>query len=74
MSWPKNTENNIALMVGRSLILWTISNVVAFPIGLASTYVLYKRVIGHYAFRVIFSIAGIVGAVIWVTLLMVLSD
>lgn len=65
----KNTENNIALMIGRSLILWSISNIVAFPIGLASTYVLYKRVIGHYAFRVIFSISGIVGAVIWVTLL-----
>jgi len=30
---------------------------------------LYKRVIGHYAFRVIFSIAGIVGAVVWVTML-----
>lgn len=64
-----NAENNIALMVGRSLILWSISNLLAFPIGLASTYVLYRRIFGHYAFRVIFTISGIVGAVIWVTLL-----
>lgn len=64
-----NAENNIALMIGRSLILWSISNLLAFPISLASTYVLYRRVWGHYAFRVIFTISGIVGAVVWTTML-----
>ena len=64
-----DSEKNISSMIGRSLILWSISNCLAFPIALASTYVLYRRIIGHYAFRVIFSIAGIVGAVVWISLL-----
>lgn len=63
------TSVNIPEMMGRSVILWAVSNLIAFPIGLASTYVIYRRVWGHYAFRVIFSISGIVGAVVWVSLL-----
>ena len=70
----QDVDNNIGLMMGRSLILWSISNFLAFPIALASTYVLYKRIFGHYAFRVIFSISGIVGAVVWVTMLKLLFN
>ena len=71
----KNDPNkSIITMVGKSLILWLTTNVVAYPFGLAGTYVLYKRVTGHYAFRVIFSIAGIVGAVVWVSLIKGVCD
>lgn len=62
-------DGGVPKMILRSFILWGVSNLIAFPIALFTTYVLYKRVIGHYAFRVIFSLAGIVGAVVWVSIL-----
>ncbi|MCQ2742454.1 MAG: ABC transporter permease subunit [Bacilli bacterium] len=60
---------NIPTMMLRSLILWATSNILAFPLGILSTYVLYKRVIGHYAFRIIYMVPGLVGAVVWTTMI-----
>lgn len=62
-------ETNLLLMMGRSLLMWTVSYVIVFPISLLTTYVLFKKVCGHYVFRVIFSLAGIVGAVVWVSMM-----
>lgn len=59
---------NLLAMLGRSILLWAVANLIAFPIGICSTYVLYRKVVGHYAFRVIFIIPTLVGGVIWVTL------
>lgn len=60
---------NILTMIGRSFLLWVITNVVALPIGLFCTYVMYRKVWGHYAYRVVFSLPLIVGSVIWVGLI-----
>lgn len=65
----KDPANSVPTYILRSFILWLVSNLLTFPIGLISTYVLYRRVCGHYAFRVIFSISGIVGAVVWISML-----
>jgi len=62
-------DGGIPVLILRSFILWATSNLIAFPVALFTTYVLYRRVIGHYVFRVIFSLAGIVGAVVWVAAL-----
>jgi len=60
---------SILSMIGRSLFLWFITNIVALPISLACTYVMYRKVWGHYAYRVIYAIPLIIGSVIWVGLL-----
>ncbi len=65
---------NLLEMAGRSFILWFVANVLAFPIGLFSTYVLYKKVWGHYAFRVIYLIPSLVGAIIWTSLVKAVVD
>ena len=65
---------NLLKMVGRSFCLWAVANLIAFPLGLASTYVLYRKVLGHYAFRVIYTIPTLVGAVIWVSLVRSCTD
>ncbi len=53
-------------VIGRSVSLWAIANLIAFPIGLCSTYVLFRKAIGHYVFRVIYMLPGLIGAVVWV--------
>lgn len=52
-------------MLGNSLALWSVANLLAFPIGLATTYVLFRRVTGHYFFRICYMIPSIVGSVVW---------
>ncbi len=52
-------------MLGRSFTLWGVSNLLAFPISLATTYVLYKRVTGHYVFRICYLVPSLVGSVVW---------
>ncbi len=52
-----------------SSILWFFSKLFVFPISLVSTYILFKRVPGHYAFRLIFMIPAIIGATIWIATL-----
>ena len=49
----------------RSFTLWFTANVPLMAIGLLSTYVLFRRVTGHYVFRLIYSIPSIIGAVVW---------
>ena len=56
---------NVMEMLGRSLSLWAIANLVTFPLALMSTYVLFRKVLGHYVFRVCYSVPGLVGAVVW---------
>lgn len=51
----------------RSFVLWVIVNLGVFPISVCTTYVLFRRVKGHYFFRVCFLLPGLVGAVIWTT-------
>lgn len=60
---------NLGKMILRSLSIWAITNIVCAPVAVAATYILFKRVMGHYVFRVCFMIPGIVGGVVWISLL-----
>lgn len=55
-------------MVGRSLLIWSVGHLISFPISIISTYVLYKRVAGHYAFRIIYMLPGLIGGVLWTSM------
>ena len=57
---------NILTMILRSFTLWFISNCVVFPIALCTTYVLFRRVFGHYVFRVIYMLPSLIGGVVWI--------
>lgn len=56
---------NLSRVMGRTLSLWFLINIPVFFISICSTYVLFRRVTGHYIFRVFFLIPGLVGAVVW---------
>ena len=56
---------NLGASLGRSLILWVVGEAIIFPITLITTYVLTKKIIGHYIFRVIYYIPSLMGAIIW---------
>lgn len=60
---------NLFATVGRSFLLWLVRNALVFPISIVTTYVLYKRVFLHYAFRTIFIVPALVGSVVWVLLI-----
>ena len=53
----------------RSLFLWGLDFFILFPIGVTTTYVLYRRVWGHYIFRICYIIPSLMGAVMWTQLL-----
>ena len=53
----------------RSLFLWGLDFFILFPIGVTTTYVLYRRVWGHYVFRICYIIPSLMGAVMWTQLL-----
>ena len=65
--------DNYGLSIGTSLkhsiVLWLWTKIIIFPISIVSTYVLFKRIRFHYFFRVVFAIPGVIGAVIWTSVL-----
>ncbi len=60
---------NLSEMILRSFLLWCMSNLICFPISIITTYVLFKKIKGHYVFRLLFLIPSLVGGVVWVTLI-----
>ena len=55
---------NLKDSLGRTLIVWIIG-LVAFPISIITTYVLFRRIAGHYVYRLCYIIPSLMGAVIW---------
>lgn len=75
MTNPQEKGMSLLDMLGRSFALWFVSNVIVFPISLCTTYVLFRRVSGHYFFRVIYMLPSLLGGVVWVaTMKQVLSN
>lgn len=68
-SFAGKTSTELGPMLGRSFLVWTVSNLICFPICVITTYVLFKKIFGHYVFRVIYIIPSLLGAVIWTTLI-----
>ena len=60
---------NLFATVGRSFGLWLVRNALVFPISVVTTYVLFKRVFLHYAFRTVFIVPALVGGVVWTLLI-----
>ena len=60
---------NLGAILGRTVLLWFIVNIVCTPLIMFSTYILFKKIAGHYVFRTIFAIPSILGAIIWTTLM-----
>ena len=59
---------NLGKSLLRSLILWLVGECLCFPISIITTYVLAKKVRGHYILRVCYIIPGLVGSIIWTAL------
>ena len=53
----------------RSWILWLVGEVICFPISLITTYVLTRKIVGHYVFRICYIIPSLMGAIIWTLLI-----
>lgn len=60
---------NLGKSLGRSFLLWIIGEGFIFPISLITTYVLTRKIVGHYVFRIIYIIPSLMGAIIWTLLI-----
>lgn len=56
-------------MLGRSMLLWAVQHLICFPICVVTTYVLARKLFGHYVFRICYIIPSLMGAVIWASLM-----
>lgn len=65
---------NLGDAIGRSMLLWTTSTFIAFPISIITTYILFRRIWGHYVFRICYIIPGLMGAILWVSLIRYISQ
>lgn len=53
----------------RSFTLWIVGEGIIFPVTLITTYVLTRKIAGHYIFRVIYYIPSLMGTIIWTLLI-----
>ena len=60
---------NLGKSLGRSFLLWIIGEGFIFPVSLITTYVLTRKILGHYIFRIIYIIPSLMGAIIWTLLI-----
>ena len=58
----------------RSLFLWGLDFIILFPIGVTTTYILYRKLWGHYIFRICYIIPSLMGAVMWSQLICYLAQ
>lgn len=61
----QNLYFHLGETIGRSFFLWALDFIILFPIGVTTTYILYRRLPGHYVFRVCYIIPSLMGAVMW---------
>ena len=60
---------NLGKSLGRSFLLWIVGEGFIFPVSLITTYVLTRKILGHYIFRIIYIIPSLMGAIIWTLLI-----
>ncbi len=65
----QNGGRNIWTMLGKSMLLWTNLHILSNVISLVTCFMLTKHMIGDRVFRTIFYIPGIVGAVVFSTIM-----
>lgn len=59
---------NLSASLLRSFILWIVGEGLIFPVSLVTTYVLTRKILGHYIFRICYIIPSLMGAIIWTLL------
>lgn len=65
-----NTHDALLLdTIFRSVFLWGLDFFILFPIGVITTYILYRRILGHYILRICYIIPSLMGAVMWTQLI-----
>lgn len=65
----QNGQRNLIVMLGKSVLLWTNLHVISNIISLVTCFILTKHMIGSRLFRTIYYIPGIVGAVVFSTIM-----
>lgn len=60
---------NLGESLLRSLILWLVGEGFIFPMTLITTYVLTRKILGHYVLRLIYIVPSLMGAIIWTLLI-----
>ena len=59
---------DIVEMFGKSTLIWWVSNIVSYSIGMITTYMLARHMVGHKVFRIIYHVPGLVGGVVMSTI------
>lgn len=65
---------NLSDILGRTVHIWFWIYVFCVLPGMFSSYILYKKMPGHYIFRVIFMIPSILGGIVWTMIMKSLVD
>lgn len=60
---------NLGRSLGRSFTLWITGELLCFPVSLITTYVLTRKITGHYVFRICYIIPSLMGSIIWTLLI-----
>lgn len=66
----QSVVRNLWVLLGKSVLIWTNANIICNVISLLTAYILTKHMIGSRFFRTVFYIPGIVGAVVFSTIMM----
>lgn len=59
---------DLLLSLKNSFTIWAVSHLICFPISIITTYILYRRILGHYVLRICYIIPGLMGTIMWTSL------
>ena len=60
---------NVREMLGKSVFIWVSNHIVINIIGILSTFILTKHMVGHKFFRTCYMIPGLLGSVVFVSIM-----
>lgn len=55
--------------LGRSMFLWWFSNLICYPLGLMTVYVLTCKIRGHFLYRISEILPSLLGSIVWTTVM-----
>ena len=59
---------NLGRSLKNSMTIWAIGFFISYPISIVTSYILQRRIFGHYLWRICYILPGLLGSVIWITL------
>ena len=66
---PMGMSDSVTSMLGKSMFIWFSNHIVINIIGILSTFILTKHMIGHKFFRTCYMIPGLLGTVVFVSIM-----